>query len=404
MSATDPTHMHLPLLRLDDPDTWQDLHGHLAQARAASPFAVTESGLKMAVRHAEVESVLRSDAFEFGDLIAAVGTTSGTFYDWWHQTISSYNPPDHTRLRRLLGGAFTPKRVNPLRVIIQQITDEALGVCLDRGTMDISDFAHVLPMRVMATLLGIPSGDHARYEELTILVGAGFSHATAGNPELLGRVNAAVTELYQYSREVVARKHREPGPDLISALIEEHDGVDRLTDDEVVNHIIFMLFAGHDTTRGALSIASMLLATHPDQMQLIRDDPTRARDAVDEVMRYESTVTFTTRQPVKDIEISGVHLPKGVPVGVCIASAARDTEGMPDAGTFDILRKEKRAISFGSGIHFCLGTNLARAEIEIAIQSLATRTSDIALEGDPNWHPFKNVRGFDSLPLTLKAS
>ncbi|GAA1538688.1 cytochrome P450 [Nocardioides humi] len=395
--------LDLPVIPLGEEATWQTLQEHLTEARTVSPFARTDSGLVFALRHADVDAILKSDAFEFGDLIASFGNYEGVFYDWWHRTISAFNPPAHTRLRRLLGGAFTPKRLKPLRQTIIDIVNEALDPCLEQGHVDIEQFAHVIPLRVMGDLLGIPREQQSMYEDLTQMVAMGFHNGTADEPELRKAVDDAVLQLDGYSRGLIEEKRRDPGPDLITAMLEERDGVDRLTEQELVDHIIFMLFAGHDTTKGALSIATMLMAKYPGQTDLLRQNPALARSAAEEVMRFESTVLFTTRQPVEDIEWHGQLLPKGIPVGQCLVSAGRDEEGMPDAGTFDITRSANRAIPFGSGIHFCLGVNLARAEIEEAVVALATRSRELGLDGEPQWSPFKSVRGFKELRVPVEA-
>lgn len=399
MSASTAT--DLPVLRLGDAAVWQDLQSHLAEARERAAFARTDAGLVVALRYAEVDSILRSNKFEFGDLIAAVGQTSGPFYDWWHRTISAFNPPAHTRLRRLLGGAFSPKRVNQLRVLITALVNEALDPCLAKGHMDIVDFAHVLPMRVMGAVLGVPREEHAIFEELTITIAKGFHTGTAEDPVLVQKVFDSLAKLTEYSERLVAQKRAQPQDDLISTLLQERDGNDQLTTQELVDHIVFMLFAGHDTTRSTLSIATMLLGKHQDQTQLIREDPSLAEPAVEEIMRFESPVMLTTRQPIDDAEIDGVQLPAGVPVGVSLTSAARDTRGMPDADVFNVRRTDKRGIGFGSGLHFCLGATLARAELQEAVRAIATRTSEVRLAEEPRWYPFKAVRGFDEVRLKL---
>jgi cytochrome P450 len=164
---------------------------------------------------------------------------------------------------------------------------------------------------------------------------------------------------------------------------------------------VFMLFAGHDTTKSALQMASMLTARFPEQTALIREQPALVSSAVDEVMRFESPVFMTTRQPAMDLQVGGLALTMGQTVGMGLVSAARDRRGMPDAYVFDIRRTERRSIGFGAGIHFCLGVNLARAELEEAIRGLATRTSSVELGAEPELIPFRLVRQFKELPLNV---
>jgi cytochrome P450 len=399
-----PAHADLPVVPLGDAAAWVDLHATLAAAREASPFGITDAGLPVALRFAEVEYILKSDQFEFGDLIAAVGQTEGPFYDWWHETISAFNPPAHTRLRRLLAAAFTARRVNDLRPTIRRVVEDALEPCLERGYMDIVDFAHVLPMRIMGGVLGIPREDVTVFDTLTDQLASGFNVATSKDPVGVANVNSALKELQEYAAEMVRDRRAHPKDDIVSTLVQERDGIDRLTDAELVAHIVFMIFAGHDTTKGATQIATMLLAKHPDQTALIRENPDLSGAAVDEVMRYESPVVMTTRQPLADLEIEGVPFVQGRPIGVVLVSAARDPRGFERADQFDICRTERRAIGFGSGIHFCLGANLAKAELQEAVRGLATRTASIELTHDVAWQPFKTLRGFDELRLAVTPS
>lgn len=403
-AAPIPAHADLPVVPLGDAAAWVDIHETLAVARESSPIAITDAGLPVALRYAEVDSILKSDEFEFGDLIKAVGQTEGRFYDWWHETISAFNPPAHTRLRRLLVAAFTAKRVRELRPTIRGVVEEALEPCLERGYMDIEDFAHVLPMRIMGGVLGVPREDVSVFEELTTDLASGFNVATSKDPAAVDRVNAALKELQEYAAEMVRDRRKHPKDDLVSTWVEERDGADRLSDSELVAHIVFMIFAGHDTTKGAIQIASMLLAKYPEQTALVRADPELSVAAVDEVMRFESPVVMTTRQPLHDLEVAGVPLAKGRPVGVVLVSAARDPRDFPNADAFDIRRTERRAIGFGSGIHFCLGATLAKAELQEAVRGLATRTSSIELTHEPVWYPFRTLRGFEELRLSLKPA
>jgi cytochrome P450 len=391
----------LPVLRLGEASTWDDIHGALAEAREQAPFAVTDHGLLVALRYAEVDGMLRSRDFVFGDLIAAMGQTDGPLYDWWHSTVSAFNPPDHTRLRRLLAAAFTPRRVEEMRPRIRASVEEALLPSLDSGRVDGIALAHTLPMRIMGGLLGVPRQDIDVFEKWTGELARGFDPSTAADPAAVAMVDSALKNLQDYSVELVRARRANPQDDLISTLVEERDGADRLTDGELVAHIVFMLFAGHDTTKSALQMASMLTARFPEQTALIREQPALVSGAVEEVMRFESPVFMTTRQPTMDLQVGGLALTKGQTVGMCLVSAARDRRGMPDADVFDICRTERRSIGFGAGIHFCLGVNLAKAELEEAVRGLATKTSSVELGAEPKLMPFHLVRHFKELPLNV---
>jgi cytochrome P450 len=395
----------LPVLRLAERSTWEDLHGALAAAREQSAFAVTDHGLPVALRYADVDRALRSRDFVFGDLIAAVGQPEGPFHDWWNSTISSFNPPEHTRLRRLLAGAFTPKRVEELRPRIRGYVQDAIASGVAAGEIDGVALAHTLPMRIVGGLLGVPAEDINVFEQWTGQLARGFDPSTAKDPAAVAMVDRALRNLRGYSQDMVRDRRARPRNDLISTLVEERDGAGRLTDEEVIAHIIFMLFAGHDTSKSALQMAIMLMGRYPGQTALIREQPELAADAVEEITRFESPVFMTTRQPTVAVEMGdGVRLAAGQTVGMALVSAARDPRGMPDADIFNIRRAERRAIGFGAGIHFCLGVNLAKAEIEETVRGLATMTSSMELTHQPDVIPFHLVRSFQRLSLTVTSA
>jgi hypothetical protein len=250
-------------------------------------------------------------------------------------------------------------------------------------------------------LLGVPREDIDVFEKWTGELARGFDPSTAADPTAVAMVDSTLKNLQDYSAELVSARRANPQDDLISTLVKERDGADRLTDGELVAHIVFMLFAGHDTTKSALQMASMLTARFPEQTALIREQPALVSGAVDEVMRFESPVFMTTRQPAMDLQVGGLALAKGQTVGMGLVSAARDRRGMSDADVFDIRRTERRSIGFGAGIHFCLGVNLARAELEEAIRGLATKTSSIELGAEPELIPFRLVRHFKELTLNV---
>ena len=315
------------------------------------------------------------------------------------------DPPDHTRLRALVNRAFTPRVAESMRPRIQAIVDELLAKVQDGERFDlIADFAFPLPAIVIAEVVGVPPEDRSRLKRWSDNM-----IAFAGNRFLPDRAMVAQRnqlEFRDYVNDIVAKRRLEPKDDLISSLIAIEDEGDVLSEDEMLALIISFLVGGHETTTNLIANGMLALLRHPDQMQKLRDDPSLIGTAVEELLRYDSPVQRINRVATEDLEVGGELIGKGQFVLLMLGAANRDPAQFPNPDRLDITRQSNRHVSFGYGIHFCVGAPLARVEGQVAINSIVRRLPRLSLEGDAVLEYEKNVafRALKSLPLTFQRS
>jgi len=312
------------------------------------------------------------------------------------------DPPDHTRLRRLLVREFTPRRVEALRPRIQQITDE-LAARVEQRIADgeevidlVAEFAFPLPMSVISELLGVPLSDLGKFREWgrAILLPLGTPGQAEGLKELTG-----------YLAELLAKKKADPGDDLFSALAAAQDE-DRLTPRELIGTAILLIIAGHDTTVNLIANGLLALLRHPDQLRLLRERRDLLPNAVEEFLRYDAPLErATARWATEDLEIAGTSVPQGSLVSIVLGSANRDECAFSGSEDFDIAREsDNRHIAFGHGIHFCVGAPLARLEGAVAFATILDRfpTFELAVPyEDLRWRHSIVMRGLESLPVRV---
>ncbi|MFP5020612.1 cytochrome P450 family protein [Pseudonocardia phyllosphaerae] len=306
------------------------------------------------------------------------------------------DPPDHTRLRKLVGRSFTVRRMEELRPRVAEIAQGLLDRLPADAPVDLMrDYAFAIPVEVICELLGVPSQDRDRFSAWsTVLVD------DSPQEEKFGPLG----ELHDYLGELIERKRTEPDDALLSSLlaVSEADG-DRLSHDELVAMAVMLLIAGHETTANLIGNGVLALLTHPEQRARLQADPSLIGGAVEEFLRFESPVSNTpVRFTTTDVEYSGVTIPAGSPVMFGLAAANRDPEWTPDPGTLDITRDASGGVFFGHGIHFCLGAQLARTEGRVAIGMLFEQRPDLALAVDPSELVYREstlVRGLSALPV-----
>ncbi|MBE1501114.1 cytochrome P450 [Amycolatopsis lexingtonensis] len=307
----------------------------------------------------------------------------------------SLNPPDHTRLRRLVAKAFTPRMVERLAPRIEEITAESL----DRAPAEfdlMTSLAKPLPVEVIAELLGVPLDDREQF--------AAWSHAMARaldppflqRPETIEPAVKARQSFVGYFRELADRRRSEPGEDLLSALVAVSDAGDVLTEGELLVTLTLLLIAGHETTTNLIGNGVLALLHHPDGLRAAADAPDRV---VEEVLRYDSPVQLTARTALRDTTLGAVPVPAGSQAIALLGAANRDPAASPDPDRFDPARPAARHLAFGQGIHFCLGAPLARLEGRIVFRELARRLPDLKLAGTPEWNPTTTLRGLATLPV-----
>ncbi|MHA6621476.1 cytochrome P450 family protein [Pseudonocardia sp. DLS-67] len=315
----------------------------------------------------------------------------------------STNPPDHTRLRRLVTAAFTTRRVEALAPRVREITDGLLDDLVTAGAggrpVDLVDgFGFPLPITVITELLGIPPGDRADFRRWSSITVNGPVHP----PEVY--VGAA-RSMVGYVRELIAAKRTDPGDDLLSALIAVHEDGDRLSEDELTSMVFLLLVAGHETTVNLIVSGTYALLRHPDQLALLRAEPERLPAAVEELLRYDGPVQVTIPAvAAAPIEVGGVTIPAGDVVLPALLAANRDPMRFPEPDRLDVTRTANSHTAFGHGLHHCLGAPLARLEGRIALGALLERFPGLRL-ADPDGEPARNpgllMNGLVALPVVL---
>ncbi|MFC9969724.1 cytochrome P450 [Spirillospora sp. NPDC127200] len=312
------------------------------------------------------------------------------------------DPPDHTRLRSLVAKVFTPRSVAALEPRITALVEESLDrIAADGGGDLVEALAFPLPFAVISQMLGVPPTDHVRIRELSGWLVRSLEPVPDG--DTMRRVGEAADELASLGRELIARKRADLADDLLSALIAAEEDGDRLSDDELVAQLVLLYVAGHETTVNLISGGTLALLRHPDQLALLRERPDLAANAVEEMLRYDSPVQQSRRITVEPFTLAGKQIPAGTFVAVSLASANRDEAFWgPDADRLRIDRENARQhVSFGSGVHHCLGAALARLEGRVAVERLVDRFPDLALAAEPRWNGRINLRGPATLPITV---
>ena len=318
------------------------------------------------------------------------------------------DPPKHTRLRRIVGTTFTPKRVESLRPKVQKITDDLLERCPASEPVNLlPEFCFPLPLHVICELLGVPENERRQAQEWSATVAQ-----TGFGPEARKALELAEGNLRDYLVELIARKRKEPDGALLSALVTAQDEDGALTDHELVSTAWVLLFAGHKSTAYQLGNAVYHLLSQPEQKRLAFRDPAATAAAVEEIFRFETSVENSTfRYATEDIKMRDTRIPKGALVQISLTAANRDPEMFPDPDRMDVERPNVQAthLAFGLGPHYCIGAPLARLEMQIALATLFGRHPRMALVGEPEdarWLtvPFPAFRGLAELPVVLDPS
>lgn len=394
-----------PLFNPISPNVIANPYPHYHRLRTIDPVHRSPLGFFVASRHADVSFALRDKRFG-KDFVGRMTRRFGPqvldepVYRSMSLWMLQMDPPDHSRLRGLVVKAFTARRVEEMRPRIQAIVDQTLNWVEPRGEMDvIADFALRLPVTVICDMLGIPEEDHEM-----IFSGAG------GGGRLLDPVPLSRAEIDQansdhmatatYFHSLFELRRRQPGDDLTTQLVQAEEEGHKLTNEELTANVILLFGAGHETTVNLIGNGLLALHRNPDQLRLLRENPTLITNAIEELLRYDSSVQMTGRTTLEDVSLAGIDMPKGETVLCLLGAANRDPAVYPHPDRLDITRPNIRPISFGGGIHFCLGAQLARIEGEIAIATLLRRLPSLKLDDTehPDWRQTFVLRGLNSLP------
>ncbi|MEU1051373.1 cytochrome P450 [Streptomyces sp. NPDC005876] len=309
-------------------------------------------------------------------------------------------PPDHTRIRRLVSKAFTPRTVERLKPYVDGLAGDLVDRLVAAGGGDLlTDVAEPLPVAVIAEMLGIPESDRAPLRPWS----ADICGMYELNPseETAARAVRASVEFTRYLRGLIAERREEPGDDLVSGLIAAHDEGDRLTEQEMISTCVLLLNAGHEATVNTTVNGWWALFRHPEQLAALRADHSLVPTAVEELMRYDTPLQLFERWVLEEIEIDGTVLPRGAEVALLFGSANRDPAVFADPDRLDLARRENPHISFSAGIHYCIGAPLARIELAASMRALLERAPALAPAQDPGRKPGFVIRGLAGLAVRV---
>ena len=398
-----------PLFNPLAPEFIRDPYPHYERLRNTDPMHHSPLGMYVASRHAEASLVLRDKRFgkdfterstrRYGPQIMG----EPVFRSMSHWMLQQ-DPPDHTRLRGLVVKAFTARRVEDMRSRIQQIVDQTLDRIAPRGHMDlIEDFAFRLPVTIICDMLGIPE-EHRETFYSSSRDGGRLLDPVPLTPAEIAQANAGNLMAQMYFRELFELRRKNPGDDLTTQLVQAEEDGNKLSNEELTANIILLFGAGHETTVNLIGNGLLALYRNPDQLALLKANPALITNAIEEFLRYDSSVQLSGRVALQDIDdLGGKKIPKGETVLCLLGSANRDPAVYPDRpDRLDITRPNVRPLSFGGGIHFCLGAQLARIEAEIAVATLLRRLPDLRLDDaeNPEWRPTFVLRGLKKLPAS----
>jgi len=392
-----------PFLNFFEPDFQADPATFIDRIRAESCLARTPIGA-MVVEHAAVEAMLADPRLNSSLLpfVRLQGLSDGPIFELLSRALLSVDGEDHTRLRKLVSRAFTPRSVEMLRSSMRTLSAELVdGFAADGRCEFMTAFADRYPIQMICELLGVPREDHERFGKwangltwlLSLEVGTRM-------PE----IEAAFLGLAGYLEEFIEQRRSRPCDDLVTRLIQAEDGGDRLSPIELRSMIGALLFAGYDTTRNQLGIAMALFAQHPAQWRLLGGNPGLVNRAVEEVLRFMGTVTVAPRITCAEVEIGGYRIPPGTLLTLSTGAANHDPAAHDQPGLFDIAAERPLPpLTFGGGPHYCLGANLARAEMQESLAILCKRLPDLELDGEAQWRPRTGIFGPTHLPLRFTA-
>jgi cytochrome P450 len=394
----------LDLPSIDDPNLSDTERQALIAALAIDHWIVRNSIGYSVLRYPDVVAVLRDKRWHSATSMIPqmMGITDPDFLDNRRVSILSAEGDVHTRLRRLVAKSFSPRSADRLRPFMREVVHDLVDNVASTGRADVAvDICEPYPIPIICELLGAPREDwqlFSRWAEDVLRI---FNGNVLEELDIIKRAQA---ELDEYSRGLIADRRNDPRDDLITDLIAAEEEGDRLSTDELVMMVDAVIVGGTDTTRNQLGCAVGLLTSHPDQWKLLADEPDLAPRAVEEVMRYFGAVRGTVRFASQDIEYRDVLFPSGTILMTSMAMANRDTSVFADPGTFDIMREPsgQPQLTFGAGIHYCLGAALARAELQEALPILARRMPDLAVDGAIEWKPSTTaIFGPTHLPVTF---
>ena len=393
-----------------DPAAIARPHQFYERLRAEAPVAWSnQMKAWLLTRYEDVRTVLR-DPEHFSSLRPSQGGTQVSGRpDMYREdvapagtlTMLGADPPDHTRLRRLLDRDFTPSKIRALELHVQEITDRLLKDAAPQDEFDVAeDLAVTLPVTVIAELIGIPPALGDQFKRWSDAATEPF-RPDSTDEEIVER-NREIVAFREYLQAQIEDRHANPSEDFIGRLVSAHDEESKLTDAEVLSSVNLLLLAGNETTTNLISNATLAMTKFPDQQQALRDNPDLIEVAIEEFLRYDGSVQYTSRVAQAPAEFQGQAIKEGDNLIVVLASANRDEEVFPNPNTLDFSREKQRHVGFGDWIHICLGQHLARLETKCALLSLLREFPDFELAIPEEEIPYRanfNLRGPKYLPI-----
>jgi cytochrome P450 len=393
-----------PLLDFLSPEFEADPGAVTDVVRAQSCLARTPIGA-VVVSHEHVQALLADPRLD-SSLMAIVrlqGLNEGPIFEMLAHTLLAIDGEDHTRLRKLVSRAFTPRSVEALRPSMGKLAGALADQFVAAGRCEfMAEFADHYPIQMICELLGVPPEDHERFGRWANGLTWVLSFELAGR---MPEIEAAFTGLGEYLEAFIEDRRRAPRDDLVTRLIQAEDGGDRLSPVELRSMIGALLFAGYDTTRNQLGIAMWLFTQHPEQWRLLGARPDLIAQAVEEVLRFQGTVAVAPRIAREELTVGEYVVPAGTLLTLSTAAANHDPAAHDRPRAFDVaVARREPPLTFGGGPHYCLGANLARAEMQEALAVLANRLRDVRLDGDVGWRPRTGIFGPTVLPLRFAAA
>ncbi len=385
---------------LFDPANRANPYGLYAALREQGPFTRMDGLIGVVADHDTCSKVLRDPAMSSDRANSRLGQMRqiqrGDGESVPTVSFLSMDPPDHTRLRRLVSKAFTAKVIAGLRPNIETVVDELFTAFEPDGQVDIvPKLAYPLPVRIITDMLGVPLADHEKFEHWSRMLVRGLDPMMSfGDDSILAEIDKASRDLAEYFVDLIAKRRADLGDDLLSKLVLAEEEGDQLTEAELVATCILLLVAGHETTANLIANGVLALLRHPDQLAALRADPSLIDGTVDEILRYDPPVQLTTRVVTEETTVGPVTVPEGGVLLMLLAAANRDPAAFTDPDRFDITRDARKHLSFAAGAHFCLGAPLARLEASVALTAFAQRLTDPALDVDSlRYRTHVNLRG-----------